>query len=481
MPGKYSVNQSTEVKSAKGLTNDESDIANLNQRINEPPASIRPVGRIGTLTVPILLTLLHSSTTFAMDPQAIAEVTEEIIERIEKCPNEEVHQATASEIQNTLSKGQGEISLISPASSLLSSNVDFSESHFSSNSGNGIVSFLVRSVETTTKTSADTKAKAIDADANGKTELAAKYRTAVERLDSAVVSYEKAIQTYTVEKKDESNSWNNVGGAASMAAEALIKAIEARECGNVSLGEEYERVIEKSERSVEFSKQAVQSFCIGKRNEGISWHNAGSSTQSSAEVMLKAIEARKNGNAPLGEEYERAAARFEQAAELGKQAAAIIASGKEEEGEHVHNAGYCTQSSAERIMKAIEADQSGNMALAKKYRQVAEQSAEAAKFIEKSAQACASETKRKEAISWRQAGKYTQLGVESRLKAFDAETNGNLEERNRQLQVAVTLARAAKLMKQSAEAYATKNRTEGSRLYREAEVAKATADELESL
>ncbi|HLB34012.1 MAG TPA: hypothetical protein VJK54_07235 [Chthoniobacterales bacterium] len=51
------------------------------------------------LTLPILLTLIHPSSILAMDPKAVAEVVEEIMEGSEKFSNDEIHQAQAARLQ----------------------------------------------------------------------------------------------------------------------------------------------------------------------------------------------------------------------------------------------------------------------------------------------------------------------------------------------------------------------------------------------
>src|SRR3990167_6544683 len=407
-----------------------------------------------------------------------------------------------------------------------------SKINVSSETGNGGAFFVTPSMDRTVRISSEIKTQAIVVEEIGNADLAAKYRTAAEKMDGAIVFYNQANQVYSIGQIEESRSWHNVGGFTQSSAERIVKAIEARESGNVVLAEKYEQVAARSEQAAELSKQAAKALALGRREEGVAWYNAGAVAQLSAERMVKAIEAGENGNVALVEEYKKAAAKSEESAELNKQAANAYASGKREEGMSYGSAGISTQSSAETIVKSIEAkkngkvelaekyeqavlklekatelnkqaaeifaagkraegtschntgvvignsaemtlkaietEESGNENLATKYRMAADKLSKAVVFYTKATQAHGAETRRKEGLSWDKAGEYTRASAESQLKALEAGIEGNIVERDRKVQAAVTLARAAKLMEQSAEAYVEKKKTEGVRLYQEA-------------
>src|SRR3990167_9922245 len=65
--------------------NHQGDLSNLNQCIDHPIASIRPIGRIVTCTFlsSVCLTLLHPVSTFAMDPKMEVETTKKFVSEIE--------------------------------------------------------------------------------------------------------------------------------------------------------------------------------------------------------------------------------------------------------------------------------------------------------------------------------------------------------------------------------------------------------------
>ena len=109
--GKYSLNLS--VKLARRSINHQSDLSNLNQRLNQPVASIWPVGLIVTL----LVTLLHSTAIFAMDSKVIAKATKEIVGGIERLSEDEQKGIFGSELDEVVEEGRDSFQQAFPPSS----------------------------------------------------------------------------------------------------------------------------------------------------------------------------------------------------------------------------------------------------------------------------------------------------------------------------------------------------------------------------
>ena len=289
----------------------------------------------------------------------------------------------------------------------------------------------------------------------------------VSRLHADRVSYE-SVKECAVEKTEEGQSRFNARSASYKAAEKQAKAIEAEAANNSEVAGKYSKAAEQQIRSAEFYTKAASEHAAGKTEVGESWFNAGSASYEAAEKQAKAIKAEAANNSGVARKYHEAATLQIRSAGFYTQAANAFIDGKIE-GASLFNAADCFYEAAEKLEEAIETENACKPEEAEKYCKIANQSILSGEYFAKAAAAFAVESQSKEGISWVYAGKYTQLGVESQIKAIEAEINGNLEGEDHQMRRIGALESASKLMEQSEEAYTEGNRTKGFDLYVEAQ------------
>ncbi|OHE77364.1 MAG: hypothetical protein A3F67_05360 [Verrucomicrobia bacterium RIFCSPHIGHO2_12_FULL_41_10] len=124
------------------------------------------------------------------------------------------------------------------------------------------------------QTSAETTLKAIEAKTNGKCKRAAKYSAAAAEMTREADTYEEAAKAYTAGKSNEGDSWNNAGIA-------IHKAIEAKANGKARLAAKYNAAAVEMTRAADIYKKAAKAYTAGKADEGDSWNNAGLAIQNS--------------------------------------------------------------------------------------------------------------------------------------------------------------------------------------------------------
>ncbi|HLB33314.1 MAG TPA: hypothetical protein VJK54_03660, partial [Chthoniobacterales bacterium] len=311
-----------------------------------------------------------------------------------------------------------------------------------------------------TQANAETMLKAIEAREAGKTILAAEYEKAVIKSDQAAGLMKQSAQAYTAGEGDKGRRLNWVGACTQSSAKTMLKVIKAREAGNVNLVAAYERVITKLDQAVELKKKAIQSYTVEKENEGVALSEAGNYTQSSAETMLEAIEAREAGKTELSAEYEKVAVKSEQAAELKRQSAQAYAERKEEQGNELAYAGEYTQSSAKTMLKAIKAHEAGKTELSAEYEKAAAKSDQAAAFEVQSAQAYA-ERKENEGRRLNWVAACTQSSAKTMLKVIKAREAGNVNLVAAYERVVTKLDQAVELKKKAIQSYTGEKENEG--------------------
>ncbi|HLB34251.1 MAG TPA: hypothetical protein VJK54_08465, partial [Chthoniobacterales bacterium] len=212
--------------------------------------------------------------------------------------------------------------------------------------------------------------KAIEADENGKATVATQFRETVEKMERSVSEYYlKAIQAYDAVKAQEAQNWMNAGHAIKKSAETFIKSIEADENGKTTVATQYREVTEKMQRALnEYYLKAVQAY-----DKDDDLFRAGNAIEKSAEILLKAIEADEEGKVVVATQYRKAAEKWERVGnEYYLKAAQAYAVGNKNESQSWKNVGRAIMTSAETLIKAIEADEKGKAAVAIQYREIAE-------------------------------------------------------------------------------------------------------------
>ncbi|HLB34292.1 MAG TPA: hypothetical protein VJK54_08675, partial [Chthoniobacterales bacterium] len=310
------------------------------------------------------------------------------------------------------------------------------------------------------KGSAETMIKGIGASISGKVILGKSYTAEAKKLEQAAELMKRAAHANAAEKEVEESMLVWAGHLTQESAGTMIKAIEAREAGNASLGERYTLEAKKSERAAELMKQGIQAYGEGTQEKiATSWYWAGHYTQVSAETMLKGIEASISRKGLLEKNYTTEAKKSEQAAKLMKKAAKAYAAGNEREGSMWERTGELTQTSAKTMIKAIQARVGENISLAESYATEAKKLEQAAELTIQIAQTYVAE-KKFEGNIWYQA-QYIQASAEMMLQAIKMRTSGDSSLADSYTAEAKKLEEAATLMKKAVQAYAAGRELEG--------------------
>ncbi|HLB34211.1 MAG TPA: hypothetical protein VJK54_08255, partial [Chthoniobacterales bacterium] len=182
---------------------------------------------------------------------------------------------------------------------------------------------VCKDVSTIFKDAIEKLEKAIEAESAGKVEERLKWRAAAEQQVTAVEFYDKALIAYAggKGKRDEGDSWRDVGSILSAVAGPLVKAIEAENIGKSEIARKYREVAEQYKRSIEPYAQAARAYAAGKTAEGASWNKAGECFCRAAEYLIEAIGAEVSGKPEEALKRREIATKYQQAGEKYVQAA----------------------------------------------------------------------------------------------------------------------------------------------------------------
>ncbi|HLB34434.1 MAG TPA: hypothetical protein VJK54_09410, partial [Chthoniobacterales bacterium] len=236
--------------------------------------------------------------------------------------------------------------------------------------------------------------KAIEAEANGRTEVAQAWREAVKQNQLAAEFYAKGATAYTKGKSDEGDNWNSVSYAYKNAADGLEKvanhlekAIEAETNGKPEVAQAWREAVKHNQFTTEsYTKEAI-AHVEGKSDEGNNWNsvsyaykNAADGLEKVAAHLEKAIEAEGKGKRELAQAWREAVTHNQFTAESYTKAAIAYIAGKSDEGSNWRDAGDAysdagdgLENVAKHLEKAIEAETSGRPEVAQAWREVAKQ------------------------------------------------------------------------------------------------------------
>ncbi|HLB34075.1 MAG TPA: hypothetical protein VJK54_07575 [Chthoniobacterales bacterium] len=341
-----------------------------------------------------LLTLLHNTTTFAMDPQE----AKGIIGELEQfCGNEvnQVEQTTAVTTTEVLTSAEYQ----SSSSTAIvgkrkregeedSAKIPVKEDDVNQSiSEKDLPDFLKLSVETdvagkesesislnmlgkSLQAMADYQAKASEAEETGKATLAAGYREASTISEEAAHRYKQSVALLAEEKEDESDSFSFEGNALQLKADYQVRALEAEEKGEITLAAAYREAAVTSQEAADQSKLAILAYAEGKERKGDACNLAGESFQLKVGYQIKALEAEEAGKTSLAVGYREAAATSQEAADQNKIAVLAYTEGKEREGDIYNLISESFQAKADYQTKTIAAKETGKTSLEAGYREV---------------------------------------------------------------------------------------------------------------
>ncbi|HLB34591.1 MAG: hypothetical protein A3F67_10665 [Verrucomicrobia bacterium RIFCSPHIGHO2_12_FULL_41_10] len=332
---------------------------------------------------------------------------------------------------------------------------------------------------------ADKLGKAIEAEVDGKPEIARKYCEVAEKKMCSIEPYTQAARTCAAEEKGQSGQWNNAGSGFYYAADHLGKAIEVEVAGKSEVARKYREVAEQYACSAEPFTQSARAYEQGKTAEGASWNHIGSRFYNAAGQLIRAIEADAAGKPEIARKYREVAEQQVRSVEPYAQAARARSAGKTEEGQSWNGAGIGFYNAGLNLEKAIEAEVAGRPELARKYREVAEQYTHSVEPHTQSARAYAA-GKKDEGACWYSAGLGCYQVSEKLEKAIEAEVAGKLEVARKYREAAEQFALSVEPYTQSARAYTAGKKDEGQSwiriasgfYYAAAELAKAIKAEL---
>ena len=148
--------------------------------------------------------------------------------------------------------------------------------------------------------------------------------------------------------------------------------------------------------------------------------------------------------------YEQLAEQQTHFVNLCNQAAKASATGKTEESDRWNDASDACYWAAEKLMKAIEAENAGKLAIVQKYREAAEQQMRCIELYTESVRAF-TEGKTDESALWREAGNGFYDTVEKLEEAIVAEENGMIPQAQELREKAIKYQQKAEQQKQAAE------------------------------
>ncbi|HLB34083.1 MAG TPA: hypothetical protein VJK54_07615 [Chthoniobacterales bacterium] len=277
-----------------------------------------------------LLTLLHHTTTFAMDPQEVKGG----IEELKQFFNNEVHQCESSSSSAAIARNRKRT--YEEDSAKMSDEEDNFENPSSRSSSTACLEEKLREGGSTHRIEMNTRFVA-----------------------RRVVYLEKSASDWA-------------GKAAYFSAEYQVKAYEAEENGRKILATGYKEVALMYQQAADHRKLAAEAYAARESwSIGFSWDDAGKAFQLQADYHKKAIEAREARKEILAIGYEEVAATARRAAEKQKESALAKISNKIKEGSFLYLEGRSIQSQAYCQVKAIEAGEAGKAILAAGYREVA--------------------------------------------------------------------------------------------------------------
>ena len=175
-------------------------------------------------------------------------------------------------------------------------------------------------------------------------ELAKKYEDIAKKFQEAIELKKQAAEAYQAGKEDEGISFYWAGDYMNLAAEVLIKAVEAQDTGKNKLAEKYQEAADKYEEASKLRNNAS----IGNKKQAYSLDRAGKCAFLKAEALVKATEAKE---VELAKKYEDIAKKFQEAIELRKEAAEAYQAGKEDEGKSLD---LESKSIFDSMIKALE-------------------------------------------------------------------------------------------------------------------------------
>ncbi|HLB34703.1 MAG TPA: hypothetical protein VJK54_10795 [Chthoniobacterales bacterium] len=228
---------------------------------------------------------------------------------------------------------------------------------------------------------ADILDKAIEIETTAKPELALKWREVAQKKECSANPYAQAAKAYHEEETGEGSRWVFIGDTFYWISEKLEKAIEAERVGNLEEAQKWREAAELQVSSVEFyiqslkaCEQAAKTYQPIKKEEGYVWYLAADCLTKAASKLVKAIEAERVGNLEEAEKWCEVAEQYKNSVKPYTK----LAKDFEQKNSYWESAGNNFRLVAERLEKAIEAENINKPEVAQKWREVAEQNKYAA-------------------------------------------------------------------------------------------------------
>ena len=320
--------------------------------------------------------------------------------------------------------------------------------------------------------------KAIEAEANGKSEIAQAWREAVKQNELSLEFYTKAAIAHAAGKKDEAVSWNNAGNVYGHAAAKLEKAIEVEANGKPETAQAWRETAKQYELSSECFTKAGIAHAAGKKDEGTCWNSAGIGYYYAAEKLGKAIEAEGSGKPEIAQAWREVAKQHQLSGESYSKAAPLKYSWAANPGYGWYHAGIVYSSAAKQLEKAIEAEASGKAEIAQAWREAAKQNQLAGEPFNNSSVAFSAGTSSEGYRCDHIASGYS--GAAGKLeKAIEAEISGKPEAAQAWREQAKLHQLSAEHYTQAAVAHAAKKTDEGNSWDKAGEAYKDAAEKLE--
>ena len=150
---------------------------------------------------------------------------------------------------------------------------------------------------------AENLGKAIEADENGKPEIALKWREAAGKNDFSIEPLTKAAIAWGGEKPDVASMWCEAGLGLFNAADELKKAIEADEANKPAIAQKWREVVEKNNLSVDLFTKAAAAYEQGNTEEAKCWEKVGYSFHWAANRLQLVIEGDENNESLIAQKW----------------------------------------------------------------------------------------------------------------------------------------------------------------------------------
>ena len=451
--------------------NHQGDLSNLNQYIDQPIASIRPIGRIVTCTFlsSVCLTLLHPVSTFAMDPKMEVETTKKFVSEIEMVIGTDQEAVAGGDAEKAVVSTGVNIQQVSPSSNSSLKRDRVSCSTASENS-------QIAKAELKRQQAQAKYEEALEA---GNQEIAALWRDIISQREKAAEYSQKSLEVVAGNSINRWQ-WEKAAKAIKSSVESLESAVEAVDKAtlattqsNHSLAGLWQKTAIEYQKTSEYYQKAADAITENSKEKD-QWEAAVKMIASNALSLKLAAEAFEKvstlaiqSNQQVVSLWQEIATQHQKAAEYSRQSAGVALVGNSERNIDewlqwryitgpIESSVHFLESAVEAAEKAALATTQSNHSLALLWQKTMIQDQEASEYYQKTSEAMAKNSEKKS--DWKMAAEKMgssaaslKLAAQAFEKASTVPIHNNQEVLALWQEIATQYEKAAEYYRRSAE------------------------------